>query len=150
MVASITEPKCLWINNEVWVEVIEIDPEGSQSINHDPTQNELIFPVLPQQFYQQKTFIMMRNVCFCLKGECFSKLSTIFVVLIAWHKLDPTVQLASRKNVLLGLLPCSSVIPWDYALAVPRLLPLPWQGISHPKWTWKAINMHKYGFIFNK
>ncbi len=55
-----------------------------------------------------------------------------------------------NKNVLLEVLPCRALVPWDYALVVPRLLPLPWQGIPLTKWTWKAINMHKYGFIFNK
>ncbi len=89
----------------------EPDHEGSIPI---PTQNELIILVLPQQFYQQNAFIMMQNICFCLKGQCISKLSAIFVVLIMWHKLDPTNQSASRKNILLELLPCRCIVPWDY------------------------------------
>ncbi len=78
--------------------VSEINPEASGSlpkvakpsremsqIRRDQSQlhkNEFIILVLPQQFYQQNNFIMMQNVCFCLKGQCFSKLSAIFVVLI--------------------------------------------------------------------
>ncbi len=78
--------------------VSQIDPEGSGSLpetaavsgsepDHKgsiptPTQNKLIILVVPQQFYKQNTFTMMQNVCFCLKGECFSNLLAIFVVLI--------------------------------------------------------------------
>ncbi len=47
-----------------------------------PTQNKLIILVLPRQFHQQDTFIMMQNVCFGLKGEPLFKLSDIFVVLV--------------------------------------------------------------------
>ncbi len=50
------------------IEGSEPDPEASILT---PTHNKLIILVLPQQFKQQSTFIMMQNVCFCLKGECF-------------------------------------------------------------------------------
>ncbi len=103
------------------------------------TRNTLIIVVL--QFHKQNTFIMMQNVCLCLKGECSSKQSTIFVVLVTWYKFDLIDQSASRITLL-----------WDYysARAIPRILLWPWHGIPHPKWTWKALNKHKCGFIFNK
>ncbi len=103
----------LWINNVVWVKLSQIEHQGSWVTDQGakvtevsepgpgcsiPTfnQNELIILVLPQQFYQQKTFIMKQNVCFCLKGESVSKMNSIFVVFVMWHKLDPTDQSASR------------------------------------------------------
>ncbi len=47
-----------------------------------------------------------QNVCFCLKGECFSNVLSIFVVLIMWHKQSNQ----HHENVLLGLLPCKNIL----------------------------------------
>ncbi len=79
----------IWVTARDCEAIKSCEPDHEGSIP-TPTQNKLIILVLPQQFYQQNTFIRMQNVCFCLKGECFSNLSAIFVVLI-------TDQSASRK-----------------------------------------------------
>ncbi len=76
----------------IWVtawdgEAIESSEPDYKGSFLTPTQNELIILVLPQQFHQQNTFIMMQNICFGLKGRSLSKLSTIFVVLVMWYKL---------------------------------------------------------------
>ncbi len=87
----------IWVTaqDDEAIEGSEPDHEGSIPT---PTQNKLIILVLPQQFCQQNTFIMMQNARFCLKDECFSNLSAIFVVLIMWHN-----QTNQHQENVLGL-----------------------------------------------
>ncbi len=87
----------IWINNEVWVGVGQIDPKGSGSLPKTAKSS------------RAKMFVSVWKV------SAFSNLSAIFVVLITWHKQTNQHQ----ENVLLGLLlcptgcsPCKNVLLW--------------------------------------
>ncbi len=108
-----------WINNEVWVGVGEIDPEGSGSLP------EMAKTVLATKYlYNDAKCLFLSE-----RWVFFLQLSAIFVVLIMWHNQtnqhheNGTIALPAGcspcKNLLLGVLPCQQgVVPWDYALVL--------------------------------
>ncbi len=122
-----------------------IEPDHERSIL-SPTQNKLIILALPQQFCKQNTFIMMQNVCFCLKGECFSNLSAIFVVLITWHK--PEMRKDSWSAICSWLFLAESSIHFMFIYSQTDqnswFFPLPFSSLRD-----KQTNQHKKMFFWD-
>ncbi len=127
----------LWINNEVWVGGGQIDPEGSGSLPNSHSKwvdnSGSATTVLPTKYLYNDA----KHLFFVWKVSAFLNCRPS---LLFWSR---DTNLTQQSNQHQEKHSCREKVAWDNALVVPRLLPLPWQGIPHPKWTWKAVNMHK-------
>ncbi len=77
------------------------------------------------------------------QGDSLSKLSTIFVILVMWHKYD---QSESEITFFWNSCP-ARVVVWNFCQGSLQTTTLTLAGNHPSKWTWKTIIVHTCSFI---